>query len=303
MNNQKEDSNRPSTSRGRTLTWIVGLLIGVLLGASVAWLGSHDSTSIRGVPVFSAIIGFAFILNWIVFIPSYLCHTEKFFDLTGAVTYVTATLGALLFANGLDLRALLVGGMVIVWAVRLGSFLFLRIHRDGSDSRFDQMKYDFWQFLMTWTIQGLWVSLTASAALLVITSESKVEFGFLGVVGSVIWLIGFAIEVIADWQKSQFKSNPANQGKFITTGLWAWSRHPNYFGEIVLWTGIAIMAVPLLERWSWFVLISPVFVYFLLTRISGIPIQKKRADERWGHLPEYQAYIEKTPVLVPRPPR
>ena len=120
--------------------------------------------------------------------------------------------------------------------------------------------------------------------------------------GHAVWLAGFAIEVVADRQKSAFKQDSANDGRFITTGLWAWSRHPNYFGEITLWTGIAIMAVPILSGWQWVVLISPVFVAVLLMRVSGIPMLEARSDKRWGDEEAYQRYRAATPVLVPRPP-
>ena len=109
------------------------------------------------------------------------------------------------------------------------------------------------------------------------------------------------IEIIADRQKSKFKDDPNNEGKFINVGLWAWSRHPNYFGEIVLWTGMAIVAVPVLQGWQWATLISPVFVAFLLIRVSGIPLLEKKADERWGGQEDYEEYKRRTPVLVPRP--
>ena len=121
--------------------------------------------------------------------------------------------------------------------------------------------------------------------------------------GIIVWLAGFAIEVIADQQKSAFKNNPENAGRFITSGLWAWSRHPNYFGEIVLWTGIAIIALPVLSGWRWVMLISPVFVVLLLTRVSGIPLLEARARKRWGEDETFQAYTRDTPVLIPRPPR
>jgi len=181
--------------------------------------------------------------------------------------------------------------------------LFGRIHKAGRDGRFDTMKHDFWQFLMTWTIQGLWVSLTASAAIAIITAADSVEFGVAGTIGLAVWLVGFLIEVVADWQKSKFKADAANSGRFITTGLWSWSRHPNYFGEILLWTGVAVMSLPLLGGWRWSVLISPVFVFVLLTKISGIPILKRRADERWGDDPEYKAYLKRTSQLIPLPPK
>jgi steroid 5-alpha reductase family enzyme len=125
--------------------------------------------------------------------------------------------------------------------------------------------------------------------------------GLFALAGSLVWAFGFAIEVVADAQKSRFRADPENAGKFIDAGLWAWSRHPNYFGEIVLWIGVAVIALPVLRGWQWVTLISPVFVAVLLTRISGVPILEKRADEKWGGQEDYEAYKERTPVLIPRP--
>ena len=113
--------------------------------------------------------------------------------------------------------------------------------------------------------------LTAAAALVVITGGVRAPLGAVGIAGLAIWAIGMLIEVIADRQKSRFRADPDNKGAFIDVGLWAWSRHPNYFGEIVLWTGLAIVAVPVLHGWQWATLVSPVFVTVLLTRISGVP--------------------------------
>ena len=131
---------------------------------------------------------------------------------------------------------------------------------------------------------------------------NREPLGVIGFAGIAVWTIGIVIEIVADRQKSAFRANPANKGKFIDTGLWAWSRHPNYFGEIVLWTGMAIIAVPVLEGWQWATLISPVFVYFLLTRVSGVPMLEASADERWGGQDDYEAYKRNTPVLVMKPP-
>ena len=151
-------------------------------------------------------------------------------------------------------------------------------------------------------LQALWVTLTAGAALAAITSGSKTGFGVLGIVGLIIWIAGFAIEAVSDSQKTAFKKEPANDGKFIDVGLWRWSRHPNYFGEIVLWTGMAVMVLPALARWQFATLTSPVFVFILLTRISGVPLLERRADKKWGGQPDYEAYKARTPELILRPP-
>lgn len=281
---------------------VMGITIGIVVGALVVLAGSDGSATVGGIAVFAVCGILAYVINWLVYIPSSIAGTEKYYDLTGSTTYVTITAVALLLSGDLDARATVVGAMVLVWALRLGSFLFRRIQREGKDSRFDEIKTDPVRFLMAWTIQGLWVLLTAAAALAVITGTDREPLGVVGIGGIVVWLAGFAIEVMADRQKSAFKQDPANEGDFIDVGLWAWSRHPNYFGEITLWTGIAIIAVPVLSGWQWVTLVSPVFVTILLTRVSGIPMLEQRADERWGDEEAYQQYKAETPVLVPRPP-
>ena len=282
---------------------IAGLVASVLLGALIAWAGSSGSVEAGGLAVFAIAAILAFVINWAVFVPSYLARTETYFDLTGSATYISVVGVSLLLSDDVDARALVVAAAVLIWALRLGSFLFRRVRRDGGDGRFDWIKTDGLRFLMTWSLQGLWVLLTLAAALAVITSDDREDVDAFLVVGMAVWLAGFVIEVTADRQKSAFRADPANDGGFITTGLWAWSRHPNYFGEITLWTGIAITAVPILSGWRWLMLISPVFVVVLLTRISGILMLERRAEKRWGADPTFRAYTDSTPALIPRPPR
>jgi steroid 5-alpha reductase family enzyme len=183
--------------------------------------------------------------------------------------------------------------------VRLGSYLFLRIRRAGHDARFDAIKTSFWRFLNTWTLQGLWVSLTLAAALAAVTSTEPQALDPFAYVGLGVWVIGFGLEAVADLQKSRFRADPAHQGSFITSGVWALSRHPNYLGEITLWIGMALIALPVLEGWQYLTLISPVFVYLLITRVSGVPLLEKKADATWGGQEAYEAYKRRTPVLVP----
>lgn len=283
-------------------TTYVAITIAVLIGALMAMAGSDGGKQFHGLPIFALCGAIAFAINWLAFIPAALYKTEHFYDLVGGITYVTTMAVAVLLSTDLDLRATLAAAMVMFWAIRLASFLFLRIRKSGSDSRFNEIKQRPARFLMAWTLQGLWVLITAAAALAIVTSSKSVPLEVTGIAGIVIWSIGMLIEVIADRQKSAFKADDANQGKFINVGLWAWSRHPNYFGEIVLWTGMAVVALPVLQGWQWATLLSPVFVAILLTRISGIPMLEAKADKRWGGQSDYEDYKRRTPRLIPIPP-
>jgi len=285
-----------------TVKQVAGILITILLGLGVALAGSQGGYRIGQLPIYGIAVLLAFVIQWIAFVPSYLYKTEKFFDLMGSITYITVTLVAVLLTPEKDLRSWTLLGLVSIWALRLGTFLFLRIKKAGEDRRFREIKTSFPRFLQTWTLQGLWVTFSLAAALVVVTSQIRVQLDGFYVVGLLVWLFGFGIEVIADSQKSRFRADPENEGKFIQTGLWSWSRHPNYFGEIVLWIGIAIIAIPVLRGWGWVSLISPVFITILLTRISGVPMLERRADEKWGGQEDYEAYKRNTSVLIPLPP-
>ncbi len=281
---------------------ILAIVVILLVAAAIAWAGSQGSVVVFGIPLFALCVGLAFVINWIAFIPAYFWQTEKFFDLTGSITYLSVVWAAMLLSPVADARAWLLVGIVSIWAIRLGSYLFRRIMKEGEDRRFRDLKPSFLRFLTVWTIQGLWVSLTLAAALAAITTTLKLDLGAYAVIGLLVWMVGFGIEVVSDRQKSQFRADPENAGKFINTGLWAWSRHPNYFGEIVLWIGVAIIAIPVLQDWQWVTMISPLFVILLLTRVSGVPMLEKRADEKWGGQVDYEDYKARTPVLVLRPP-
>lgn len=281
----------------------VGILVSIAIGAAVAVAGSQRGATVAGWPVFALCAALSFAINWLVFVPSFIRQTEHYFDLTGSLTYVTLVVTALVLSGAADARALLLAALVVVWAGRLGSFLFARIRRDGRDGRFDALKPSLPRFLMTWTLQGLWVLLTLAPSLAAMTTLQPRPLDLFAAVGLVVWAIGFGIEVVADRQKREFQRHPGNRGRFITTGLWAWSRHPNYFGEITLWTGVALLAAPVISGWQYLTLVSPLFVYLLLTRVSGIPLLEARAEERWGGDPDYRAYRDRTPRLLLRPPR
>ena len=286
-----------------TLKEYVTITIAVCISVLVALASSQGSLISGEYPVLFICLFIAYIIQWIVFLPSFYFSTERFYDLTGSITYMIVIVTALyhkseFIGSRSDIRSLLIAGFVIIWALRLGSFLFLRVLKDKEDRRFSEWKKNFHQFLRVWTLQGLWVFLTSVAAVTAITSRKIIEPGLFLYIGSFLWVFGFLFESIADYQKRKFRSE--NKNKFIQSGLWSVSRHPNYFGEIVLWFGIALIAFPALVGPQYVSLISPLFVYLLLTRVSGVHILEKHADDTWGKKKDYKAYKEKTPILFPK---
>ncbi|MFJ6419211.1 DUF1295 domain-containing protein [Paeniglutamicibacter sp. NPDC091659] len=286
-----KDSNRRA---------LIALPVVVLVGALLALAGSDGGAVWGTIPVFTLAVVAAFLIQWIAFIPSFLSQTEKYYDLTGTVTYTAITLLVLFATPGIHARSLLLAVMVLAWTLRLGIFLFRRVSRAGKDDRFDEIKPSFVRFLSVWTIQGLWVTFTAAAAWVAMTSANRVTLDGFALIGFIVWGIGFGLEIVADQQKACFNCDPANKGKFISTGLWSKSRHPNYFGEILLWIGVAIVALPVLQGWQWVAVISPVFVALLLIKISGIPLLERKAESKWGGQHDYESYKENTPVLIPK---
>ena len=275
-------------------------VINIVISA-VAFLVAVMLASATGIDLVLKVVFIAFALQWIAFIPAYVFQTEKFYDLMGSITYLSvmwfslaSTSEQFTALNGANIAIVL---LITLWALRLGTFLFMRIHKDGEDKRFRTIKPSATQFFMTWTLQGLWVSLCSMCALTAISSETGVIVNTLFYVGFNLFLFGFIIEVIADKQKTAFRSIPKNRDKFITTGLWAKSRHPNFFGEIVLWTGIAVMSFSSLSGLQYLTLISPFFTYLLLVYVSGVRMLEARADKKWGDNEEYKKYKANTPVL------
>ena len=275
-------------------------LINLLISLVVFFIAISIAAA-TGIENVLRVVILAFLIQWVAYVPAYVFQTEKFYDLTGSLTYLSVTWYALILASS-DFANANVANIVIVllislWALRLGSFLFMRIHKDGEDKRFRTIKPSATQFFMTWTLQGLWVSLCSMCALTAISSDTGVVVNALFYFGLGLFVLGFSTEIVADNQKSKFRSFPENRDKFITTGLWAKSRHPNYFGEIVLWTGIAVMSFSSLEGWQYLTLISPIFTYILLVYVSGVRMLEARADIKWGNDENYKKYKSNTPVL------
>ena len=264
---------------------------------------SFNSIELSGVNLVGHLLVLIFVIQWIAYIPAFIFKTEKFYDLTGSLTYIAAISFALYSINttqSLDLGSLIIGAAIIVWAVRLGSFLFMRVHKDKKDGRFDTIKTSFSQFFMTWTLQGMWVFICSSAALVAIANPAGVPINIVFMIGLALFILGFVVEIIADNQKSAFRSIPENKDVFINEGLWARSRHPNYFGEITLWTGITVMGISTFEGMNYLALFSPIFSYLLLNYVSGVRMLEHRGQKKWGHLDAYKTYKESTPKLIPK---
>ena len=286
-------------------TSISGTIISIAIGILVALATSQNSINFFGIPLLIICFIYCYLIHWIFFIHGYVNQTEHYFDAIGSVTFVS--LSVLLIFVIQDFYAFLICSLVAIWSLRLGSFLFKRVKKAGRDSRFTEMKKDFFWFFLTWNLSALWVFLSYVAGIVAVTSKYSYELSFTEIIfcifGFFVWLIGFLIEVIADNQKKKFKEDIKNKDQFISHGLWSWSRHPNYFGEIILWLGISIIAFPIFRGWDYIALISPIFVYYLLVNISGIPMLEKAADAKWGKDENYIAYKNKTNILFLRKPK
>ena len=273
-----------------------------LLFSFIAFSITYSIALLTGLQVIQQAVFIAFLIQWILFVPAFYYQTEKFYDLAGSATYISVVsyIGfQSYFAININIGNILLASFIMLWAIRLGSFLFTRIQKSGQDKRFNTIKPSPTRFFMAWTFQGMWVSLCSMCALTAIASKNGVILNGYFYIGMLVFIVGFVLEIIADWQKSVFRKNPMNKDQFIAHGLWHYSRHPNYFGEITLWLGISIMSLSSLSSWQYITLISPLFTYILLVYISGVRILEISGLEKWGHLESYQNYIRTTPSLFP----
>lgn len=236
-------------------------------------------------------------LNVLAWIPAFLGRSERFYDAVGSLSFLTTIAGVLWFerpAVSIVVLLLCAG----IWSLRMAWFLVSRIRQRGKDGRFDSIKTDPVRFLNAWVMQALWAFLCLLPMLIRADSGEPATFTPWWAGGLLLWVLGFGIEVVADEQKRRFRLRYPRGTHFIRSGLWAWSRHPNYAGEILLWTGLTLATMPL-TGWGWLALITPVFVFVLLRFVSGVPLLEERAEARWGRDPDYVAYKARTPVLFP----
>jgi len=274
---------------------IINIVISIL-----SFAVSYGIAYLTGSEIVKNAVLLAYIIHWIAYIPAYVFQTEKFYDLTGSITYLGVVWFVFLSSYqsiSLNFGNLILALLISIWTIRLGIFLFMRIHKAGEDKRFRSIKTSATQFLMTFTLSGLWVTLCSMCALVAISSSDGIVMNAITYIGIILFIIGFGIEIIADNQKTAFRSIEANKDKFITSGLWAKSRHPNYFGEVLLWFAVAVISFSSLEGLQLITLISPVFTYLLLVYVSGVRMLEDMNDKKWGNNEEYVNYKKNTPML------
>lgn len=276
------------------------ILFFTVLIASLSLIAPDTDLKIMSINILQFILFYVWIVQIISFIFAYIYQTERYYDFIGSLTYSSSTLIIYFSLPKKTQTDTILMLLVLIWSLRLGIFLFRRILQDGIDNRFTKPKQSFFHFLQYWTGQAMWVSFTCIAVYVAMITEEENKLSIISIVGLFIWIIGFSIEVISDTQKRNFRKDSENKGKFISSGLWSRSRHPNYFGEITLWVGIAIISITSLKGIGYIALISPLFVYILLSKGSGIPLLERSADKKWGNDSDYKDYKKNTPVLFPK---
>ncbi len=241
------------------------------------------------------------VINLAMFVVAFRLQSDKLTDISYAATFATIAVWSFVMSEQSWLHVVLLV-MVSMWALRLGGFLLYRVIKNGKDARFDGMRESFLGFGKFWLAQAItvWVVMIPS----IFAFDASASWSPLATAGFIVWLIGFVCETIADYQKQVFNSNPANKGSWIHSGIWKYSRHPNYFGEILVWVGVYLFVVASLAPLQAVIaLVSPLTIVTLLLFVSGIPILEKSADKRWGKAPAYREYKARTSVLIPLPQR
>jgi len=247
-------------------------------------------------------LALSLLINGVFFIIAAILRTDVFTDITYSLTFAVLTALLFAFAHARGVVQLLTAGAVLVWALRLGGYLFYRILKIKVDHRFDDKRNSFMKFGSFWLLQAIsvWVILLPVYGLLSLGAEMRISPAML-VPGAVIFFAGLVLETVADAQKFAFKSKPESKGEFMSTGVWSYSRHPNYFGEMLVWWGIALPGAFAFRGVEFLYFAGPVFITLLLLFVSGVPILEKEADRKWGDREDYRAYKRRTSVLVPLP--
>lgn len=249
--------------------------------------------------VLTLLISFAIQIAF--FVIAATLKTDKVTDLSYGLSFVKISVLLLIIGGSFYLYQIVIAALITAWGLRLAFYLFYRIFKMGRDKRFDGIRENPVKFAGFWLLQAVSIWIIMLPATIALSAGSQKGPDIFLIAGALIWLVGLFFETVADWQKFKFKSNPENSGQWIQSGLWKYSRHPNYFGEILCWIGIFILAIPALSGWLWLSVISPVYITFLLLFLSGIPTLEKKYDERYAGNEAYKQYKNQTSILIPIP--
>ncbi len=240
-------------------------------------------------------------INLTLFLLANTFKTDKFTDFTYGLTFIALAIFFLFKNQTFFFFQLFLTLLVFLWGTRLILYLSVRIMKIKKDTRFNKIRKNSLQFLKFWIFQGISVWIIMLPSIYLLNFKQEKPFNLTMLLGAGIWFLGLLIETLADWQKYNFKNNPKNKNLWIESGLWKYSRHPNYFGEMLCWWGIFVFSLPFIQGTSWLTLISPVFITFILLFVSGIPILEKRNDAKYANNQKYQEYKKNTSLLLPLP--
>ncbi|MBM01738.1 MAG: hypothetical protein CL762_05075 [Chloroflexi bacterium] len=264
----------------------------------VSYFLSFNSTSYEGFATPHIMILTVVLIQIIFYFHSLIFKTDLLFDFIGSLTFITLVTIGFVFMVNPDFNKIFISFLLFLWASRLGIFLLFRRIKAKKDVRLQSFLRPPSRLFLLWNIQGIWIIFSSLPLIVVLSSKLEHDFGLLEWGGFSIWLIGFLVEVIADNQKRNFKI--INSSSFINSGLWAYSRHPNYLGEILIWLGITVMSFKYLSGFGYIALITPLFVFVLLRYISGVPQLESIANDRWGGDDRYTEYKNKVGLLFPK---
>ncbi|MFO7982542.1 MAG: DUF1295 domain-containing protein [Desulfuromonadales bacterium] len=248
--------------------------------------------------VFGTALTIILLIMTATFVVAMIIKDNSIVDIVYGLAFVLSCWAAFLCCGEAHPRALLALGLVTLWGIRLAGHGFLRKRGEEEDFRYRKWREQWGSvfvprsFLQIFMLQGVVVFLVALPVLLVIRQPGG-ALGWLDIVGTLVWLLGFAFEAVGDFQLMRFKSDPSNKGRIMQSGLWRYSRHPNYFGEAILWWGVFLIALGV--PYGWAAVVSPMLIDFLLLKVSGIPM----LEAKYEGVPEFEAYKQRTNAFFP----